>query len=217
MAETHLTSTVLDLTNQYNLHLTFWRWLGVQHGDYDHAYVRLSTDGVNWVDLWTNERRVVDGEWVEIDYDISAWAEDQATVYLRWTMGTTDGGWEYCGWNIDDIQVWAHEGMNTYTAVHNEPASVVSILRLDPVHPNPFNPSTNIRFHLPGSGRVNLSVFDVSGRLVTTLEDGNLDAGTHSTSWDGRDLQGTEVGPGVYFLRLEADRSIVSRKMVLVK
>ena len=44
-----------------------------------------------------------------MELDISAIADDQPTVYLRWTMGPTDGGWQYCGWNIDDIEVQAVE------------------------------------------------------------------------------------------------------------
>ncbi len=44
-----------------------------------------------------------------MNLDISAVADDQPTVYLRWTMGETDGGWQYCGWNIDDIQVTAYQ------------------------------------------------------------------------------------------------------------
>ena len=44
-----------------------------------------------------------------MDFDISAVADNQPTVYLRWTMGATDSGWQYCGWNIDDIAVTSLE------------------------------------------------------------------------------------------------------------
>ncbi|MCK4546437.1 MAG: T9SS type A sorting domain-containing protein [Candidatus Eisenbacteria sp.] len=218
LPEQHLTSTALDLTNLYNVHLKFRRWLGIQHGAYDHAYVRLSTDGVTWEEIWSNDRRVVDGEWIEIDYDISAFAEDQAIVNLRWTMGTTDGSWEYCGWNIDDIQIWAYEGMNTFTAVADETGpGPAAQPRLEPVHPNPFNPTTNIRFHLPETARLGLSIYDISGRLVKVLASGEHEAGTYTETWNGRDRRGVEVGPGVYFVRLEAGEKVLSRKMVLVK
>jgi hypothetical protein len=74
---------------------------------FDHAYVRISTDGSNWTTLWQNTDYVTDCEWVYQEFDISAYANDQPTVYIRWTMGSTDGGAAYCGWNLDDVELWA--------------------------------------------------------------------------------------------------------------
>ncbi len=100
-----LTSAALDLTGVTDCRLEFWRWLGVESPSYDHAYLYISNDGSTWNMLWQNTATVDDGAWTFQEYDISAYADDQATVYLRWTMGLTDGSWNYCGWNIDDIQV----------------------------------------------------------------------------------------------------------------
>jgi len=108
MPEYHLTSTAIDCSELYNVHLKFWRWLGVEQPIYDHAYVRASHDGSNWSTVWQNGSEITDYSWVEMDVDISGVADDQPTVYLRWTMGTTDGGWRYCGWNIDDIELVAY-------------------------------------------------------------------------------------------------------------
>ncbi len=105
--EYHLTSPVIDCSNKDNVHLKFWRWLGVEQPLYDHAYIRVSTDGVNWTTVWENPGTISDESWQEMDYDISAIADNQPTVYLRWTMGATDGGWTYCGWNIDDVRLTA--------------------------------------------------------------------------------------------------------------
>ncbi|MEN8165595.1 MAG: lectin like domain-containing protein, partial [Acidobacteriota bacterium] len=105
LPETHLTSTAFDCSGLYGVHLNFQRWLGVESPTYDHASVRVSTDGTNWTTVWENDAEVADATWVPVDLDISSVADDAETVYLRWTMGTTDGGWTYCGWNIDDIEV----------------------------------------------------------------------------------------------------------------
>ncbi|MFH1746609.1 MAG: dockerin type I domain-containing protein [Planctomycetota bacterium] len=105
LPERHLTSTAIDCTGWEDTQLTFWRWLGVEQPIYDHAYVRVSNNGTNWVTIWSNPTEVSDSTWSQQTYDISAVADDQSTVYLRWTMGTTDGGWRYCGWNIDDIEL----------------------------------------------------------------------------------------------------------------
>ncbi len=107
MSESNLTSTAIDCTGRTGVHLTFRRWLGVEEPIYDHAYVRVSNDGANWTTVWQNDDEITDSAWVYQDLDISAVADDQPTVYLRWTMGTTDELIVYCGWNIDDISLYS--------------------------------------------------------------------------------------------------------------
>ncbi|MBK9304444.1 MAG: T9SS type A sorting domain-containing protein [bacterium] len=81
------------------------------------------------------------------------------------------------------------------------PAAAATAFFTD-VHPNPFNPTTTIRFALPAAGSARLAVYDVTGRLVRTLIDGNLAAGAHEASWDGRDAAGRSAASGVYLARL---------------
>lgn len=84
-------------------------------------------------------------------------------------------------------------------------------------HPNPFNPTTSIRYEMSAAQRVELSVFNVSGRLVRVLESGIATAGVHETTWDGRDGHGIAAASGVYYLRLSGEREAVTRKIVLLK
>ena len=105
LPEYHITTTAIDMSEAEGSILSFQRWLGVEQSSYDHAYVRISTDGSTWHDIWTNASTLSDDAWTYVEYDISEWADAQPTVFLRWTMGTTDYGWEYCGWNIDDIRI----------------------------------------------------------------------------------------------------------------
>ncbi len=90
-------------------------------------------------------------------------------------------------------------------------------LRLEQNVPNPFNPSTVIRFELPAARAATLSVYDVTGRRVATLVAGFLAAGGHEVSWDGRNEAGRTVASGVYVYRLDAGDVQVSRRMLLVK
>jgi WD40 repeat protein len=83
--------------------------------------------------------------------------------------------------------------------------------------PNPFNPSTTLRFGLPESGHVRLAVYDVTGALVRTLVDETFLSGSHSVVWDGRDANGREVASGVYVYRLTAKQGVVTRRMVLLR
>jgi len=82
--------------------------------------------------------------------------------------------------------------------------------------PNPFGSATTIQFTLERAGRGELSVFDVSGRLVRRLASGWLEAGPHALRWDGRDDAGRRGEPGVYFYRLTADGFHGSRQMVML-
>jgi hypothetical protein len=84
--------------------------------------------------------------------------------------------------------------------------------------PNPFNPVTTVRYQVPnGGGDVTIEVFDVGGRLVTTLVDGFRPAGRHEVSWSGMDADGESVASGVYFCRMTAGEETMSRKMLLLK
>ncbi len=107
LPERHLTSTAVDCSELFDVRLRFWRWLGVEQPDYDHASVRVSTNGSTWTTLWANSSEVADSSWTQVDLDLSAVADGQPTVYLRWTMGETDSDWTYCGWNLDDVEIWA--------------------------------------------------------------------------------------------------------------
>ncbi|HPF69138.1 MAG TPA: FlgD immunoglobulin-like domain containing protein, partial [Candidatus Krumholzibacteria bacterium] len=84
-------------------------------------------------------------------------------------------------------------------------------------HPNPFNPSTTIRFALPAAGTVRLTVHDVAGRLVRTLLDGGCETGEQGVVWDGRDDAGRSLGSGVYLYRLTTAAGASAGRMTLVK
>lgn len=84
-------------------------------------------------------------------------------------------------------------------------------------HPNPFNPATTVSFTLATAENVRLSVFTPEGRLVTTLVDDVRPAGLNDVTWDGTDASGRRVSSGLYLYRLEAGKTVLSRKMLLMK
>jgi flagellar hook assembly protein FlgD len=90
-------------------------------------------------------------------------------------------------------------------------------LRLDQNIPNPFNPATDIKYHLPVDGSAKLVVYDLKGQAVAVLVDQVLAAGDYAAHWDGRDKTGRDVPSGVYFLRLSIPGQDRSRKMVLAR
>jgi len=85
-------------------------------------------------------------------------------------------------------------------------------------YPNPFSPATTIAYTLPIASRVDLRIFDVSGRLVRVLLDGvHETAGRHEVLWDGQDASGRDVSCGAYFYRLSAGDYVETNHMVLVR
>jgi hypothetical protein len=83
--------------------------------------------------------------------------------------------------------------------------------------PNPFNPSTTIRYYLPEIASIRLEVYSASGTRIAVLADGIQQKGAHVVSWDGRDRNGAAVSSGVYFCSLRAGKGAISRKMVLIR
>jgi hypothetical protein len=99
------------------------------------------------------------------------------------------------------------------TAVGNRPRSQVpDRFELKQNHPNPFNPTTQIRYSVPVKGYVSLKVYDVLGRQVATLYGGVQIAGEHSATFDGGGF-----ASGVYFYRLSSGELVETKKMLLLR
>jgi hypothetical protein len=90
-------------------------------------------------------------------------------------------------------------------------------LALYPNYPNPFNPSTVIRFSLPKATHVSLTIFNLQGKRIQTLVDGALPGGFKEYRWDGRDAAGNPVSSGIYFYRLQAGGHTFTEKMAFLK
>ena len=86
-----------------------------------------------------------------------------------------------------------------------------------PNYPNPFNPVTALRLHLPTAGPVELEVYDSAGQLIRTLVAAPMAAGVHTLHWDGRDERGRAVGSGTYLARVQAGTFHDARKMLLLR
>ncbi|MFQ6103542.1 MAG: FG-GAP-like repeat-containing protein [Candidatus Glassbacteria bacterium] len=85
--------------------------------------------------------------------------------------------------------------------------------------PNPFNPSTHIRFAIPGDepARIELLIFDLRGRKIATLARGLFNPGWHDVVWDGKNSRGVPVGSGVYIYTLRVADMIFTKKMTLLR
>ena len=101
-------------------------------------------------------------------------------------------------------------GMAGSGAVPNEYA-------LLPNYPNPFNPSTHIRFHLPLNGHTRLEIIDLMGRNIRSIKNNVLPAGIYDMDWDGRTNNGDMATAGIYFIRMVSAQYQNTRKIILLK
>jgi hypothetical protein len=129
---------------------------------------------------------------------------------------------------LDMYNAWVAQGRNAPVAMATDTISVdvvptgidnapLARTELLPAYPNPFNPSTSIRYSLAWRQPVRIDIFDVTGARVTTLVDGDRRAGVHSVSWNGRDGRGEPVASGIYLIRMTTEGHRFVRKAVLLK
>ena len=104
----------------------------------------------------------------------------------------------------EEVEIEFTSGLPTAYALHDN-------------YPNPFNPMTTIKFDLPRSGHVKLSVYDIAGRLVKTLVDEVKPAAAHTEVWNGTDRTGRRVASGTYYYVLQTEGYNSTHKMMLVK
>ncbi len=109
--------------------------------------------------------------------------------------------------SFEDEEFWA-EDLTITTPVEAS---------LDGNYPNPFNPSTTIRYAIPADGLVSLKIYNTLGQEVATLFDGFQTAGYHSATWNGRNATGNTVSSGVYLSRLVTGDVVKTARMILSK
>jgi serine protease AprX len=120
----------------------------------------------------------------------------------------------------DNLMGWGI--LNAYEAMYHSPVnvdgpSVVGDSRGLSVFPNPIAPGTRVEFFVPKPSHVKLSVYDVSGRLVRTLVDGEKPRGTFEVLWGASDANGSSMASGVYFLRMTSAGRESTTKVALVR
>lgn len=113
---------------------------------------------------------------------------------------------------------WNFDLRRPATAVREEGIPVVTKYALEQNFPNPFNPTTQIRFAIPEAGEVHLTIYNALGQVVNRVVFSNLSMGVYSYFWDGKDLRGNNVASGIYFYELRAGNKFRDlKKMVLMK
>ncbi|MGH7682079.1 MAG: FlgD immunoglobulin-like domain containing protein, partial [Candidatus Eiseniibacteriota bacterium] len=112
-------------------------------------------------------------------------------------------------------------GASAQTSVASQTATILWNLVTAPAvfapAPNPFTSETAIAYMLPANTWVQIRIYDVKGRLVRTLTEGNATAGPHATSWDGRDDTGRTLGSGIYFFKVIAGTTVTTDRVLKLR
>lgn len=215
--------------------LTFWHWMRAEDTPqyigqaYDGGMIEISLNGGAWTQVtpvsgYTHTIRqglngpfaagtpVFSGSfgWIQTEVDLSNYT---GSVRLRFRFGS-DNAVQMEGWYIDDVVVMTS---NPGPAGAEPLAMIPERLALH-ASPNPFARSAGatLAFDLPNAAPVRLDMLDVTGRLVRTLFAGDLAAGRHRITWDGRDGSGRPMASGVYLCLLRAGSEELTRRVLVV-
>ena len=129
------------------------------------------------------------------------------------------------------FSVWAHDGtdslkiggedrvlyVNRYEYLDVEDSTIPSDFALHGNYPNPFNPTTQIRFDLPNKNDVNINIYNMLGQKVKVFSMPNTPAGTHTITWNATNQSGQPLSAGVYLYQMIAEDFVKTRKMILLK
>ena len=129
------------------------------------------------------------------------------------------------------FSVWAHDGtdslkiggedrvlyVNRYEYLDVEDSTIPSDFALHGNYPNPFNPTTQIRFDLPNKNDVNINIYNMLGQRVKVFSMPNTPAGTHTITWNATNQSGQPLSAGVYLYQMISEDFVQTRKMILLK
>ena len=146
--------------------------------------------------------------------------EDTDSIFLSFTFPTHDGWYAVLS---NEEHVVNSQLVRGTAELYARPSARVagsevrSTFRLGRARPNPFTSETAISYSLTARAEVDLSIYDVSGRKVTTLVSGHVPEGEHRVAWNGTDSAGRPVAPGIYLCRIETPDRRLSQKVVLMR
>jgi hypothetical protein len=122
--------------------------------------------------------------------------------------------------NLEGIKLAGADGslINTVARTNSSEVKVIpGAFALHQNFPNPFNPSTKIRFDLPEAGNVNLAIYNLMGQKIRTLSSDNMTPGYHAIIWDGTNDIGSQVATGMYFYSIQSNEFQATKKMLFLK
>ncbi len=172
---------------------------------FDEQGIGFATDSLGWIGGWGGPTyTTTDGG--------DTWSETGPGMFVNRFRFLGDS----LGYAVGSRAFrYSADSVSTGVDLAGEP--IVMRYKLYQNFPNPFNPTTTIRFSLPGLVHVRLSIVDLLGREVAVIVDEVRSAGDHIVVWSGRNSMGAEISSGVYVYRMQTGDQTLSRKLMLVR
>jgi hypothetical protein len=170
----------------------------------------------DWILSFNGDKVIGAREWQGITIDVPAMGDDGTDYTAGYIQAGTvptfkllkDGKLT----NLEgDIPAFASSGLYMVPSL-SESITLPATFSLNRAYPNPFNPATTLSFALPIETEVSLTVYNLLGREVISLVNGNMEAGYHSVVWNA-----DTHASGVYFVKMVAGSFISTQKLMLVK
>ncbi|MBK8232623.1 MAG: T9SS type A sorting domain-containing protein [Candidatus Eisenbacteria bacterium] len=214
--KTTLQTVGYDLSGAFSARVKYFRWFSNDAGanpGTDPWVVEVRNNGGAWQQI-ENTLTSYAG-WLDISDDLVArFGGAIGTVELRFTARDNDPG-SLVEAGIDDLEILAD--MDGSVDVTDPTPGAALRLALFGSAPNPARNSATIGFQVPAQTDIKITVYDVSGRAVRTLMNQSVAAGSHVTTWDGRDDSGRASASGVYYYRMTAPGFSATRSLILAK
>jgi len=206
------------------------QWFGTDQGVSAHAGHETKTDWTNY----TTENGLVDNLVYAIAEDMNGtmWfgtangvSSFDGSTWSAYTTTNTDGlaGNTVFAITLDyDGALWfgTDNGVSRYggdiTAVESSD-ELPSLITIDGIYPNPFNPAASIDFSLPSEGYAEVDIYNLSGQKIRSLTSQSFQAGRHSVVWNGKDEFGSTAASGVYIVSLKMEGITATSRLTLVR
>ena len=211
--KTTLTTPPLDMTGMTDARVHFARWFFMNSpGEPDSFLIDISADGVTWVKV----RSILTSEpaWRHDTFRVGDYITPTSTVRVRFTAQdeAPEGIVEAA---VDDFEFY--DAALAPSGASKPPGPTAPRLAMSAPRPNPATRSASLTLTLPAPARARVTVYDLAGKKVRMLLEGDAVAGPTTLVWDGKDAQGREASSGVYWIRAQAGGHVLERKLVWVR
>ena len=208
--------TWIDIEHPGHAHIGNVHFPPNGQSDYDYSNTRYVTC---YADNWKRYPYILDqhrslncSEWNCNQRDYMKWWFHHLPRYQGVYEGILNNWWHYVVKYEEAVALADSLNSLPVSLRTNKPAKLPTDFRMEPNYPNPFNPETTVRFHIPRTCLVQLTVYNVLGQKVRTLMNRNLPAGSYQVNFQAENLPS-----GVYYIRMKAGNFRQTQKMVLMR